>query len=80
MNHESIIAREGLPFIIPLGVFTIVFAFFGFTWLALLFFTATTFVIWFFRNPQRKTPDDIKAVVSPADGEVIKVEDIGLAG
>ena len=76
MNHESIIAREGYPFILPLGALTIFFTFFDFMWVAVLFFTATTFVTWFFRNPQRKTPDDIKAVVSPADGEVIKVEDI----
>ncbi|HYA15243.1 MAG TPA: phosphatidylserine decarboxylase family protein [Syntrophales bacterium] len=76
MNRECIIAREGFPFIIPLGVFAIIFAFFGFTWLAFLFFVATAFVTWFFRNPQRKIPDDIKAVVSPADGEVIKIEDI----
>jgi phosphatidylserine decarboxylase len=76
MNHERFIVREGLPFIIPLGVFTIVFAFFGFAWLTFLFFVATAFVTWFFRNPQRKTPDDTKAVVSPADGEIIKIEDI----
>ncbi|HVO65745.1 MAG TPA: phosphatidylserine decarboxylase family protein [Syntrophales bacterium] len=76
MNHESIIAREGFPFILPLGAFTIIFAFFGFTWLAFLFFVATAFVTWFFRNPQRKTPEDNKAVVSPADGQVIKIEDI----
>ncbi len=76
MNHESFIVREGLPFIIPLGVFTIVLAFFGFTWLTAIFLIATAFVAWFFRNPQRKILDDTKAVVSPADGEIIKIEDI----
>ncbi len=76
MNHESFIVREGLPFIIPLGVFTIVLAFFGFAWLTAIFLIATAFVAWFFRNPQRKILDDTKAVVSPADGEIIKIEDI----
>lgn len=76
MNHSSIIAREGLPFIIPLGTLTIIFAFFGFVWLTCLFLVAAVFVTWFFRNPQRKTPDDKKAVISPADGEIIKIEDI----
>lgn len=76
MNHNTIIAREGLPFIIPLGAFAIVFAFFGFKGLAFVFFIATVFVTWFFRNPQRKTPEDTKAVISPADGEIIKIEDI----
>jgi phosphatidylserine decarboxylase len=76
MNHDGIIAREGLPFIIPLGIFTILFAFFGFIWITILFFIATAFVTWFFRNPKRRTPDDPKSVISPADGEVIKIEDI----
>ena len=76
MNHDNIIAREGFPFIIPLCIFTVIFALFGFIWITILFFIATAFVTWFFRNPQRKTPDDTKAVISPADGEVIKIEDV----
>jgi len=76
MDHDGIIAREGLPFIVPLGVSSIVFAFFGIIWLTSLFFIATAFVTWFFRNPRRKTPEDEKAVISPADGEIIKIEDV----
>jgi phosphatidylserine decarboxylase len=76
MNHNGIIAREGLPFILPLGILTIIFAAFGFIWIAMLFFLAFAFVTWFFRNPQRKTPDDANAVISPADGQVIKIEDV----
>jgi len=76
MNHNGIIAREGLPFILPLGILTIIFAAFGFIWIAILFFLASAFVTWFFRNPQRKTPDNANAVISPADGQVIKIEDV----
>lgn len=76
MNHNTIIVREGLPFIIPLGVFTVIFIFFGFKGVASVFFIATVFVTWFFRNPERKTPDNTGAVISPADGEIIKIEDI----
>jgi phosphatidylserine decarboxylase len=76
MNHNTVIVREGFPFIIPLGVFTVIFAFFGFKGVAFVFCIATVFVTWFFRNPERKTPDDTKSVISPADGEVIKIEDI----
>jgi phosphatidylserine decarboxylase len=36
----------------------------------------TFFIIWFFRNPQRDFVPEEKVVISPADGKVIKVEDI----
>ncbi len=76
MNHKSIIVREGLPFIIPLGICTLIFSIFGIIWVASIFFITTCFVAWFFRNPERALPDGEKAVVSPADGKVIKIENI----
>ncbi|HEX7535133.1 MAG TPA: phosphatidylserine decarboxylase family protein [Syntrophales bacterium] len=76
MNHNSIIVREGLPFIIPLGIFTLIFSIFGIIWAASAFFIATCFVAWFFRNPEREFPDSAKAVISPADGQVIKIENV----
>ena len=76
MNHNSIIVREGLPFIIPLGIFTLIFSLFGIFWAASIFFIATCFVAWFFRNPEREFADGAKAVISPADGAVIKIENV----
>jgi phosphatidylserine decarboxylase len=76
MNHKSIIVREGFPFIIPLGIFTLIFSFFGIIWAASIFFIATCFVAWFFRNPERQFADGAKAVISPADGEIIKIENV----
>jgi len=76
MNHNSIIVREGLPFIIPLGIFTLVFSLFGIVWAAAIFFIVTCFVAWFFRNPEREFADGAKAVISPADGEIIKIENV----
>ena len=76
MNHNSIIVREGLPFIIPLGIFTLIFSLFGIIWAASIFFIATCFVAWFFRNPEREFADGAKAVISPADGAVIKIENV----
>jgi phosphatidylserine decarboxylase len=32
--------------------------------------------MWFFRNPNRVTPEDEKAIISPADGRVIKIEEV----
>ena len=74
MDHNSFIIREGLPFIIPLGIFTLIFSIVDIIWAASIFFIATCFVAWFFRNPERECPEGEKSVISPADGEVIKIE------
>lgn len=63
------IALEGMPFIIPLVVLTLIFVFLGYFRTALVFFVPTFFVIWFFRNPERTVPEDDRAVLSPADGK-----------
>lgn len=68
------VALEGMPFILTLAVLVLLFAFFGFPRTALVFLVPTVFTVWFFRNPERKVPEDEKAVISPADGRVLKVE------
>lgn len=70
------IALEGMPFIIPLVVLTLLFVFLGYFRTALVFFVPTFFVVWFFRNPERTVPEDDRAVLSPADGKVLKVEEL----
>ena len=76
MNHDSIVAREGFPFILPLVIFAISATALGAVWSAIGLSCIAVFVIWFFRNPDRNTPDIPKMVVSPADGKVIRIEDI----
>ena len=75
MNHDSIIAREGFPFILPLAIFAISATVLGAMWSAIGLSCIAVFVIWFFRNPERNTPDIPKMVVSPADGKVIRIEE-----
>jgi phosphatidylserine decarboxylase len=36
----------------------------------------TLFIIWFFRNPERITPQNPAFIISPADGRVIRIEDV----
>jgi phosphatidylserine decarboxylase len=73
-NRSGPISREGWLFILPLGVITIAIVLTGAVWAAVFFFLVTLFVAWFFRNPERKIPEDKKVIVSPADGKVLKVE------
>jgi len=74
-NHSSMIAREGFPFIIPLAAVTIIAFLAGYTWLCAVLFLLTLFVLWFFRNPERETPEGQRVVTSPADGKVIRIEE-----
>jgi phosphatidylserine decarboxylase len=75
MNHNGFIAGEGLPFIIPLGGATLLAFVAGFQWISLVLLAVTLFVVWFFRNPQRNTPEKDGLVISPADGRVIRIEE-----
>ncbi len=76
MKHDSVIAQEGYPFIILSLIITIFIAFLGICWLLVLSALVLFFVIWFFRNPERRFLEKEKVVISPADGKVIKVESV----
>ena len=80
MKHNSIIAYEGFPFIILSIVFTVFAAFFGILWLTLSLAAITIFIICFFRNPERTFQDDDKLVICPADGKVIRIEEVDVQG
>ena len=70
---HPIIAREGWPFLgIALAVSILLFFFLG-AWWSAPFWLATVFILQFFRDPPRETPDDPAAVVSPADGRIVEV-------
>ena len=75
-NHNSLIVLEGLPFIITSGAAAVLFFSLGVFFPAALFSVITAFIICFFRNPERISPEDAGAVISPADGRVIGIEDI----
>jgi len=50
------------------------------SWLIILFAFITFFIIWFFRNPERYFQEEEKVLISPADGKVIKIEDVEVNG
>ncbi|MBC8119869.1 MAG: phosphatidylserine decarboxylase [Burkholderiaceae bacterium] len=75
MNYpHPILAREGWPFIGASLVAAILIAyFFGFAW-SLPVWLIAIFVIQFFRDPPRAIPAQPNAVVSPADGRIVRVQ------
>ena len=73
---HPILAREGWPYIGgSLVVALLVHAVFG-GGAALPFWLIAAFVIQFFRDPARPIPQEANAVLSPADGRIVKVEKV----
>ena len=79
-QHNGYIVREGVPFIVGLGILATALSWMGFTKVAVVAFAAMLFVAFFFRNPQRTIPGEQGLLVSPADGRVLKVEEVELDG
>jgi phosphatidylserine decarboxylase len=68
------IHAEGYKFLVISGIITIVFYSFS-NFLGLIGLVLTIWVYYFFRDPDRVIIEDNNYLVSPADGEIIKVEE-----
>ena len=66
------LAPEGNPFILGFLGLTILVVLFA-PWGALLPFALTLFMVYFFRDPERRIPVGENVLVSPADGKVILI-------
>ena len=71
---HPIIAREGWPFLALAVAVATGLSYAGFALLATLAWLAALFILQFFRDPRRTVPRDPDAVLSPADGKVVRVE------
>jgi phosphatidylserine decarboxylase len=71
------IVKEALRFIIPLLISAAIGTALGLYLAGILLLLLAAFVAFFFRNPRREIPADPKAIVSPADGRVVKIEHVG---
>jgi phosphatidylserine decarboxylase len=76
MSHypHPIIAREGWPFLAIALVVALGATFAGWPLVALPAWLAFVFILQFFRDPGRTVPTQADAVLSPADGRIVKVE------
>jgi phosphatidylserine decarboxylase len=75
MNYpHPLLAREGWPFIAVALLLALFASCCLPTALALFFWLVLAFVVQFFRDPPRQVPDQAGAVLSPADGRIVKVE------
>ena len=66
---------EGYKFLVIAGIITLLFYVFS-DFLGLIGLVLTIWVYYFFRDPERVIIDDNNYLVSPADGEIIKVEEV----
>ena len=69
------IHAEGYKFLVIAAIITIVFYSFS-DFLGLIGLILTIWVYYFFRDPERVIIEDDDYLVSPADGEIIKVEEV----
>ncbi len=70
------VAKEGYPFILLAAFAAFLAAILGYDMVSLVGFLLTTFVLFFFRDPERVIPDEDDVLVSPADGRIILIEKV----
>lgn len=70
------VAKDGFPIIIPVIFLGIILLGIANPVTALPFFLFGVFSIWFFRDPERRITHSPDAILSPADGKVIKIENV----
>jgi phosphatidylserine decarboxylase len=77
MNYpHPILAKEGWPFIGISLVLALVASWWAPVWLAVPAWLLCVFVVQFFRDPPRAVPAQADAVLSPADGRIVKIEKV----
>ena len=68
------IAQEALPFVAVLGVSMLAVGALAHVALAAPLAVLLLFTLWFFRDPERRTPEDPHALISPADGKILRAD------
>lgn len=66
--------REGIPFVLVPVLAAAGFGIVGWWPLSVIFAFVAAFMLYFFRDPRRKTPEGEGLIVSAADGRVTRIE------
>ena len=75
LNRETFpLVVEGLPFIIPAVVITVIAGVWGKAYLFFPFLALTIFICSFFRNPRRRITAGAGLILSPADGKIVAIK------
>ena len=69
----SIIHREGWKFS-AISLLISIFLAVTFPLLSFFGFLITFFILWFFRDPDRNTPNEERKIISPADGKICLID------
>ncbi len=77
MDYKKLpIVLDAFIFVVPLAILVALSVWWGCTYLTVFFIVIALFVLWFLRNPERTIPDDAGVIVSPADGRILKIEEV----
>jgi phosphatidylserine decarboxylase len=76
IENKLPVAREGLPFIVPGIIFTVLLFYLKVYSAAIPLGLIALFTVYFFRDPERVSHADADAVLSPADGTIIDIRHI----
>jgi len=71
------VAKEGLLFVLPILILAAAAFGFGWIWIGGPLFIFALKLAFFFRDPIRYTPQNDNLIFSPADGTIIKIQDLG---
>jgi phosphatidylserine decarboxylase len=71
---HPLIAREGWPFVALALAVAVIVTWLGWWVVAVLAWLLFAFILQFFRDPARPVPAQPNAVLSPADGRIVRVE------
>ena len=69
-------AKEGLLFVFAGFLLTFLFLCVGILSATVIFGIITIFVTFFFRDPERNSPTQSNAVLTPADGTILSIQNL----
>ena len=71
------LAKEGILFVFPILILATAAFSLGWIWIGGPLFIFALKLAFFFRDPNRYTPQDDTLIFSPADGKIIEIKDVG---